>query len=259
MPLEGTVAAIGFGGALISGTLGIGGALVLIPLLLYVPPAVSGTTLSVPAATGLSIVQVVTAGLVGTLVYGRRGYVDRRLLVRVGVPMAVAGLLGGLVSAWLPELALLALFAAIASLALLLLLSGEAAEGSAPPSAAVSAYVATGSGVGLVGGALGAGGAFLLIPVLVRLLRVPMRTAVGSSLGVTLVGTVASLAGKLFSGQVPLNLTPWAVLGTAPGVLLGASLSARLSPRRLRLLLAALVALVAARGWWDVAARLLTR
>ncbi|PZR26277.1 MAG: permease [Citrobacter freundii] len=56
--------------------------------------------------------------------------------------------------------------------------------------------VLLGLGIGLITGLLGAGGGFLIIPSLVIFLRLPMKTAVGTSL---LIIAINSLFGFLFS------------------------------------------------------------
>jgi uncharacterized membrane protein YfcA len=59
-----------------------------------------------------------------------------------------------------------------------------------------------GFGVGVLTGLVGAGGGFLIIPALVLLAKLPMKTAVGTSL---LIIAVKSLIG--FIGDVGTNLT----------------------------------------------------
>jgi uncharacterized membrane protein YfcA len=103
-----------------------------------------------------------------------------------------------------------------------------------------------------VSGLLGAGGAWLLLPLLVRVLQVPTRMAVGSSLGVTLLGVAAAAIGKLATGQVPLALVPAGLLGVVPGSVLGAFLSQKIPASNLRYALAALVGLIALQTWADV-------
>lgn len=261
VPESWTIGAIGFLGALFGGTVGIGGALILIPLLLYLPPLVSGTTLTVQTVSGLSIVLVVAGSLVGALAHGSRGHTSLPLLVRVGLPMQAAGVLGGAAASVVSPTLLLVLFALLATVAAGLLVVPEGRGRTArwgadrpgvnePPGWPGSLMV--GGGVGLVAGLLGAGGAFLLLPLLIRVLHIPVRDAVGTSLGITLMGSSAALVGKVLTAQVPLDLVPWALLGVIPGSLLGAQISHRLPEARLRQILVGLVTLSALRTWWEV-------
>lgn len=78
-----------------------------------------------------------------------------------------------------------------------------------------------GAGTGMVTGLLGAGGGFLLIPALVNLLKMPLRTATGTSLFIIALNALAGFAGDL--GHYPLQwpllltLTALALAGMAIG------------------------------------------
>ena len=65
--LAATLIGLGFGGAFVSGLLGVGGAIVMIPLLLYVPPLLDVGTLSVKAVAGVTMVQVMVAATSGMI------------------------------------------------------------------------------------------------------------------------------------------------------------------------------------------------
>lgn len=91
------------------------------------------------------------------------------------------------------------------------------------------------------------GGAFLLIPVMIYLLGIPTRAAVGSSLGVLTLAGFAGAVAKLETGQVPLLWATALCAGRLPGSWAGARVSHRVSARGLRLSLAVLVALTGLR------------
>jgi uncharacterized membrane protein YfcA len=64
-----------------------------------------------------------------------------------------------------------------------------------------------GLGIGLITGLLGAGGGFLIIPALVLFVKLPMKTAIGTSL---VIIAINSIFGFLFSlKQTPLD---WKIL-----------------------------------------------
>jgi len=82
---------------------------------------------------------------------------------------------------------------------------------------------------------------------MVYLLGVPTRTAIGTSLGVTLAASLVAAVAKFQTDQIVL---PWAgavVLGALPGSWAGARTSRRVPARGLRLALAVLVILTAVR------------
>lgn len=88
--------------------------------------------------------------------------------------------------------------------------------------------------VGIATGLVGAGGGFLIVPALNLLGGLPMAIAVGTSLLVITLKSVAGLGGYLFSVQlnwpIVLAFTATAVAGTFVGV----ALAERLPERALR-------------------------
>jgi hypothetical protein len=246
---------LGFGGSFLAGLVGIGGAIVMIPLLLYVPPILGFATLGIRTVAGITIVQVVAGSLAGLAGHARSGAVDRGLVLWLGGSMVVGSAAGAIASASVPARALEIVFATVALAAAALTLArrdhlpAEDATRTAPPRLLT---VAIGGGVGTIAGMLGAGGAFLLVPLMLHVLRIPMRTVVGSSLGIVVVSSIAGLAGKALTGQVDWSLAVFLVLGAVPGGLLGARVSRRTRPRRLALILGVAIALVALRMWADV-------
>ena len=59
-------------GAFVSGLVGVGGAIVMIPLLLYVPPLLGVGRLDVKTVTAVTMVQVFVAAVSGVIVHRRR-------------------------------------------------------------------------------------------------------------------------------------------------------------------------------------------
>jgi uncharacterized membrane protein YfcA len=252
--IVGLLAGLGFVGAFLSGLLGIGGAIVLIPLLLYVPPLAGFAGIDIKTAAGITVAQVSAASLAGLL--GHREMLDRRLFLTIAPVMLGASFAGAIASAQLPASVLEAVFAAVATLAaaMLFLFRGRAAsDASSSFHINVPAAVVTGVGIGLVAGLLGAGGAFLLIPVLLYGLRVPVRIAVGTSLAVVAFSAVAALLGKALTGQIDWVLAGALVAGALPGAGLGATLSRRTRTDRLVVVLAVVILVVALRIWLDLA------
>jgi uncharacterized membrane protein YfcA len=106
--------------------------------------------------------------------------------------------------------------------------------------------------VGVAAGLIGAGGAFLLVPLLLVVVKVPIRLAIGSSLGIIALGATAGFIGKLATGQVPLAAALAVAVGALPGAQVGATLSYRVAGHRLKWVLAAVILVTVARVWWDL-------
>lgn len=116
--------------------------------------------------------------------------------------------------------------------------------------------IAVGSSMGLVSGLLGTGGGFILVPLLVTLLKFPLKMAVGSSLGVVFIGSLFGTVGKIATGQVVWAYAIPVLVGSVPMVYLGSMLCRHLSSRRLRHLFLALLVVVALHTWVVILLRL---
>ena len=248
---------LAFCGAVVSGLVGVGGAIVMIPLLYYVPPLLGAGELPIQQVAGLSMTQVLAAALVGTWSHGRHAFVHRRLAMTGGPAMAAGSLLGALGSSHVSARALLATFAVMATVALpLMFLSPADPPGSdSREHVEFSRAAAVGycGAIGLVAGLVGAGGAFLLVPVLVGLMRIPMRVSIGTSLAMVGFSAVTGFLGKALTGQVPLGPAATVVLASLSGAPLGGRVSRRVPVPVLRGVLASIITLVMLRVWYDVA------
>jgi uncharacterized membrane protein YfcA len=166
------------------GVLGAGGAIVTVPVLVYV----LGLDPHRAAATSLFVVGVVA--LVGTIVR----WPSVRL--RTGVVFGAAGMLGAVPGAWLNHQAPSAVVVAGFGLTLLVaggrLLRPPAAR--APAATSPMTALASGVSVGAATGFFGVGGGFLIVPSLTLLLGVEFERAAATSL---LVITLNSAAGLL--------------------------------------------------------------
>src|SRR5438874_415512 len=178
------VEGLGFGAliGLALGSLGAGGSILTIPILVYAMGA------PVQTATGTSLAIVGLNAFVGALMHQRR----RRVMPRIGLGVGASGLAGALGGAWLNhqvrgEVTLI-LFACLMVLVALGLLRRYPAVAMGPVSvdqytlARWARIAAVGLGVGVLTGFFGVGGGFLIVPALVLILGLPMSQAVGTSL-----------------------------------------------------------------------------
>lgn len=251
-----TLFALGFIGAFVSGLVGVGGAVVMIPLLLYVPPLLSVGALDIKLVAGVTMAQVLAAAVVGTWTHGRYAAVHRPLALTGGTAMALGSLAGALGSWYVSGRVLLAVFGGMTLVALPLMFVRPAEMGAAGSAEAVPfnrlGAIAYPGAIGVVSGLVGAGGAFLLVPVLIGLMGIPVRVSIGTS--VAMVGMSAALGflGKVVTGQVPLWPAVAVVLGSLTGASVGGRVSHRVPVPVLRGVLAAIIAVVMVRVWVDV-------
>jgi hypothetical protein len=251
-----TLAGLGFAGSFVAGLVGVGGAIVMVPLLYYVPPWLGVGALDMKLVAGVTMGQVLAATAMGTALHGGAGAVHRPLAVVAGTSMAVASLAGALASRYVSSRFLLTVFGVMGLLALVLMFLPLPAESGGSPGGEVAfdrtAAMVYPAAIGVASGLVGAGGAFLLMPVLVGVLRIPFRTSIGTSLAITGASALTGFLGKLATAQVPLWPTLAVVAGGAAGVVVGARLSRRAPTRLLRATLGVLIVLATLRVWTDV-------
>ncbi|MEU8973385.1 sulfite exporter TauE/SafE family protein [Streptomyces monashensis] len=211
------------------GALGGGGSVLAVPALIYL----LGFTPVAATTAALVIVSVTSATALSA--HARDGHVRWR----TGLLFAAAGIgpamLGGALASRLPATVLTVGFAVVAGVAALRMMRRRApAEEAAAPVRPGRAAVA-GAGLGAVTGVLGVGGGFLAVPALVSVLGMRMRTAVGTSL---LVITINSLAALVTRTGTASGLD-WGLIGPFAGAAVlgawdGRRLSARLPARTLQ-------------------------
>ncbi len=248
---------LGFIGAIFSGMFGIG-VVLTVPLLLYIPPLLGREALSIHTVTGTSTVQVAVVGLAGALSHVRDRRIQWSLIPLVAGGMAPAALLGATLSREMSGPTLSAIFAVLIVAAAAALIVGRNTD--IPDSDVAAARVNRGltlvlsAALGFLVGIVGLGGGFLLVPLLTYGLKVPIRVAVGSSLGILAVTGLASMIGKATTGQIDWLFAAALVAGALPGVRLGTWLGRRVNVRQLSLALGVLLAILAAKMWWDILA-----
>lgn len=252
-----TLLGLGVSGAFVAGLLGVGGAIVMIPLLLYVPPSLGVGALDVKSVTAVTMVQVFIAACSGMLAHRRHKFVDYELAWVGGLAMAIASFLGATASHFFSNRGLLLVFALMVTAAAPLMLVPTHLVGPLPTPVAPARFnrariVAVTSAVGLVAGLVGAGGAFLLVPLLLVVVGVPLRVTIGSSLAITALAATAGVTGKLITGQVPFGAALAVSLGAVPGAQLGAAVSRQVPAVHLKRVLLVLILLTAVRVWWDL-------
>ena len=248
--------AIGFGGAFISGLLGFGGAIFMIPVLLYLPELIiPGTSYGMKAVAGMTIVQVFVASLSGFLRHRKNNYFDKNVVISIGSAVLIGTLAGGAVSKYLSNelLQIVFAFVAVFSAALMFIPLKEPEQ----PQATVLNFnklLAAGIGcvVGLLAGMIGAGGSFMLMPFMLYVLKIPIKIAVGSSLAISFFAASGGALGKILTSQVIWPPAIALVVGALPGAQLGGIACKSISPKVLKIVMAILMTISAIKVSMDV-------
>src|SRR5699024_926542 len=94
---------IGFIGSFISGLVGVGGAIVNYPMLLYIPALLGFAGFSAYEVSGITAVQVFFATASGVFAYRKGGYLNKTIIGYMGVSILIGSFLGGIISSYMPE------------------------------------------------------------------------------------------------------------------------------------------------------------
>jgi uncharacterized membrane protein YfcA len=249
------------------GLLGAGGAILGVPILVYllhVKPV---------AATGYSLVFVGATALVGAFQYMRRGYAHPRLAILYGVP-AIAGVylsrrlvfpavpdpVLSIGAAVVPKDALVMLvfagFMVVASRKMIQSARKDDVDEYRPHHFVQPWIIATiGVVAGLFTGFLGAGGGFIILPVLVLMGGLPMRMAIGTSLIVIAAQSLIGFVGEIQAAEaIDYRFVGSILVPPFFGILLGTWLNKKARATRLKtgfgwLLLVVGIAIVTHEVW----------
>jgi uncharacterized membrane protein YfcA len=244
---------VGMSVGFLSGMLGIGGGIIMFPLLLYVPPVLGFSGIDIKSITGLTMVQGFFSALAAMFYYHKNALVNKSLVITLGLSLFLSSLIGALVSKNVPDGPLLMVFGALAFIAaVMMLIPRSYAMDDLTEEKVVfhkSAAIAIGVVIGFSIGLVGQGGAFILIPMMLYVLKIPLRVALGSTLAIGLFSSSAGLAGKVATGQVPYLMTLPLIIGAVPAARFGSIVGKKTNTRFLKWLLAAIIFATAVKVW----------
>jgi uncharacterized membrane protein YfcA len=258
----------GFGAGVFGSLLGLGGGILIVPLLTF------GFGLDFRAAVGVSLVCVIVTSSAAAGVYLERHLANLRLGMLLEVFTASGALIGGIIAFLLPDRVLAGLFALLLVYTAVTMLrrratsTGDASLAKENPDDAAGAAqapgpfraslagpgyrpVRLGAGIGgsvfagVVSALLGVGGGIVKVPLMHLVMRVPLKVATATSN--LMIGVTASASAIVYlmrDGINPLVAGPTAV-GVFAGAMVGSRVAQRIDVRLLRLLFVAVLALTA--------------
>lgn len=210
------------------GLLGGGGSILTVPILTYV----LGMEPREAIAASLFIVGATSA--VSMIGHARAGRVRWKTGALFGIAGMVGAFAGGLLGGVIPGTVLMILFAVMMIVTATAMIRGRKSTASAAGpnrKSPIARILLDGFLVGIATGLVGAGGGFLIVPALNLLGGLPMAIAVGTSLLVISMKSVAGLSGYLFSVQldwtIVLAFTATAIAGSFAGVALAGCIPER--------------------------------
>jgi uncharacterized membrane protein YfcA len=268
----------------LSGLFGVGGGFLTTPLLIFygVPPTVAAASAST---------QVTGASVSGVLAHNRRGGVDYRM----GAVTIAGGMIGSGIGALLFRFfqsigqidTVISILYVVMLGAIGTLMAREAwstlradKKGERPRAAkrrhhplvaalpgrwrfyrsglyiSPLAPLILGALVGILTMLMGVGGGFMLVPAMLYILGMSAGVVVGTSLfNILFVTMVTTMMHALTTKAVDLVLAALLLLGSVSGAQIGTQMAQKFKPEMLRLVLAAIVLLIALRMLWGLGVR----
>jgi len=182
-----------------SGFFGIGGGIILVPILLIFG-------FDIKAAIGISIMQMVFSSIYGSYLNYRRGSLILGAGIFIGLGGFLGGYIGGLTTEYVPDNILQFIFFGLLIFALFrLLFSSNHKDDDKMKVLSKGLLFFIGTITGIFSITLGIGGSIILTPILVGLLHYPIKRAVSAGLFFVVFSSIAGLISRLASGSIDFS------------------------------------------------------
>lgn len=254
----------GIGIGLLSGILGIGGGMIVIPLMRLG----FGTDALIAAGTSLLVILPTSiSGVIGRLASRRRGG-PLSIHLRAGLLVGVGGVVFSPIGSWLSTVAggtVVMIAAAIvivytganmirkalkakpaAGAAAMNSVSGAATTDIPLTGANCAKLLLLGAIAGLLSGFIGVGGGFIVIPMLMWMFGMSFKEASGTSLAAICILSIPGIIAHGLYGHIDYVRGLAIAAGSIPGALMGSALLKYLPDKILRIVFGALLFVVAA-------------
>ena len=243
----------------ISGLLGVGGGIVIVPVLFFVFLALDiEEEVRMHVAVGTSLATIIFTGFMSARSHFKKGSVDKDLLKRWGPAVALGVIIGTIVGGNVSGEVLTLVFAIVAAIVAINMAfkPSEASQKRAMPKSPMKEFLAF--IIGLFSVMMGIGGGTLSVPIL-SYFAYPIRKAVGTASAIGLIIAIPGTLGYLWFGLGAEDLPPFSLgyvnlagliaiiptsMLTAP---LGAKIAHTISPTALRYCFSAFLAITSIR------------
>ncbi|WP_406946060.1 sulfite exporter TauE/SafE family protein [Halobacillus sp. SY10] len=246
---------IGFVGSFISGMVGIGGSIIKYPMLLYIPSLVGLSAFTAHEVSGISAVQVLFATIGGVWAYRKGGYLNKKLILYMGISILIGSFIGGYGSRFMSDEGVNLVYGILAiTAAVMMFLPKKGVDDIPLDEVTFNKWIAASCAflVGIGAGIVGAAGAFILVPIMLIVLKIPTRMTIASSLAITFISSIGATTGKLLTGQVLLFPAVIMIIASLIASPLGANAGKKVNTKLLQIFLALLILGTAIKIWFDI-------
>lgn len=229
---------------LLSGLLGVGGGTIMVPMYRL------AFGMSAMASTATSLFTIIPTSISGVITHIR----NKTCIPKLGIAMGLGGACTSPVGVWLASISpswavMVAAALAIGYSAFNMLkgvvkmskgkAKGQSAERFEVPTLSnkqLAAGFAIGIIAGVASGYIGLGGGFLMVPLMIAWVGLPMRFASGTSLIGIMLLAIPGAVEQGFLGNIDYVTGIVTAIGTVPGAFIGSRFITRVPERTLRIL-----------------------
>jgi len=198
----------------LSGFFGIGGGMILVPLLLLIG-------INIKTAIGISVVQMVFSSFYGSYLNYKKGSLVLGEGIWVGVGGFVGGSLGAYVSKMLSEITLQYLFFGLLLFALYRLFGAKIQDDGTVKTLNPIILFMVGVTIGIFAISLGVGGSIMLTPILAGFLHYPIKKAVSAGLFFVAFSSFSGLISHIRIGDIDIVKGLSVAVASLVGVYIG--------------------------------------
>lgn len=262
---------IGFIAAFIGSLVGLGGGIILVPIMLFLHDNFAEFSWATPQAiVGISLVTMVFTGLSSTLTYVKMNRVD----MKTGATFLVGSIPGGIVGSWLNttfDVKQFSLYFGILMVVIFLLmlidreklvrnkqivrskqtrtfeLDGEVFAYNVPyvPAAILAFFI------GVLSGIFGIGGGTISVPAMILLFGIPVQIAIATSMFMIFFISLFSATTHIFLGHIVWSYVIFFIIGSYLGGTVGAKTNRLFKGRTLEWFLRIVILIAAIRLMYD--------
>lgn len=243
-------AIIGALGAFLSGLIGIGGAIIMYPMLLFIPP-VFNIDMTPTAAAGLTAAQVFFSTLSGSISQRKNEHLNSSIIIPMSIGILSGSITGAYVASVFDESIINIVYTFLAIVAVILMFIKVNPNDTNAKYNKIALFIVA-AVIGILSGIVGAGGAFLIVPILLTSFKVPFRVVVANSIIVAFVSSLGTFFTKFITGSVDMEHALPLIITSLIFAPLGTKVSKQTNQTVLRYILTALIIIAAIKMIMDI-------
>jgi uncharacterized membrane protein YfcA len=208
----------------ISGFFGVGGGMILVPILMYLG-------FDIKEAIGISIIQMVFSSLYGSFLNYKKGILKISSTIFFGLGGFIGALGSGFIVHHLSEKTLSYIFLAVIMFAIYRFFNASE-RGAEKPIVNRALYLAIGVMIGMFATSIGIGGAVVLTPIMVGFLHHDIKTAVSTALFFVVFSSISGLISLSSYGYIDYKHGILVGVASLIGVYIGIHLAHKTDAKR---------------------------